>query len=76
MDSSEQMRAYVRAQEANVFRRLLWRRLVVMTLTWLIAAWSMSLSRAATLVGVATLAVPAVWALSYERRAVRDSFSR
>jgi hypothetical protein len=75
MDSSEQMRAYVRAQEANAFRRLLWRRLAIMTLTWLIAAWAMSLSRAATLVGVAMLAVPALWALSYERRLI-GSFYR
>jgi hypothetical protein len=76
MDSSEQMGAYVHAQEAIIFRRLLWRRLALMTLAWLIGAWVLSLSRLAIVVGVATLAVPALWALSYERRFVRDRFSR
>jgi uncharacterized membrane protein YfcA len=68
------MRAYVHAQEANAFRRLLWRRLAVMMVAWLIGAWLLSLSLPAIVVGLVTLAVPALWAFSYERRFVRDLF--
>jgi multisubunit Na+/H+ antiporter MnhC subunit len=46
-----------------------------MTLAWLIGGWVLSLSLTAIVVGVATLAVPALWALSYERRSVKDLFS-
>jgi hypothetical protein len=58
-----------------VFRRLLLRRVAVMILVWLVVASAISLSRAALLVGVATLAVPALWAIAFERRAARAFYS-
>jgi hypothetical protein len=37
-----------------------------------IVAWAISLSRAALLVGVATLAVPALWAIAFAWRAAKE----
>jgi hypothetical protein len=75
MDGNENLQAYLRARHVHAFRRLLWARLGVGLLVWIVVAFAISLSRAALFVGVAMIAVPAVWALSYEWRAARDLYA-
>ena len=72
MDSAEKLQLFVRAQHVTAFRRLLWRRMIGMMVAWLFVAWAISLSRTAMVVGIVMLLVPAVWALSFEWRAIRD----
>ena len=71
MASNESLPAYLHARHAQAFRRLLWARLSVGLLVWIVVAVAISLSPAALIVGVAVLAVPAIWALSYEWRAAK-----
>jgi hypothetical protein len=75
VDPAEKLQSFIQLQQAQAFRRLLLARLAAMIPTWVIVAWAISLSRAALLVGVATLAVPALWAIAFERRAAKDFFS-
>jgi hypothetical protein len=75
VESSGRLEAYIHARHVSAFRRLLWRRLAVGLVVWVIVAMALSLSRAALLVGVATIALPAVGALRIERRAAREYFS-
>jgi hypothetical protein len=75
MASNESLQSYLHARHAQAFRRLLWARLSVGLLVWIIVACAISLSRAALVVGVAVLAVPAIWALSYEWRAAKEFHS-
>jgi hypothetical protein len=76
MDTNQQLRIYLLARHARAFRRLLWARLAVGLLVWVIVALAISLSRAALIVGIAMTAVPAAWALWYEWRATRDLYSQ
>jgi hypothetical protein len=70
VDEAEALALYNEAQHAVEFRRLLWNRLAVMALVWVIASWAIALSRGALTVGLVMLAVPAFWARSLERRTV------
>jgi len=46
--------------------------MIGMMVAWVFVAWAISLSRTAMVVGIVMLLVPAVWALSFEWRAIRD----
>jgi Flp pilus assembly protein TadB len=72
MSTNQQLEAYLRARHVHAFRRLLWARLGVGLLVWVIVALAISLSRAALVVGVAVLAIPVIWALAYEWRAAKE----
>jgi hypothetical protein len=72
VNSAENLQLFVRAQHAKAFRRLLWRRIIGMILAWVLVAWGISLSRAAMIVGIVVLSIPALWAIPFERRAIRD----
>jgi len=76
VDSNDRLQAYLHARHIQAFRRLLWARLAVGLLVWLVVALVISLSREALFVGVAMIAVPAVWALRVERQATSDFCSR
>jgi fatty acid desaturase len=75
MDANEKLQAYLHARHVHAFRRLLWARLGVGLLVWTVVAFAISLSRAALAVGVGVLAVPAIWAISYEWRATKEFYS-
>src|SRR5215831_17203954 len=75
MDPNERLQAYLHARYVQAFRRLLWARLGVGLLVWIIVALAITLSWTGLFVGVAVLAMPAIWALSYEWHASSDFHS-
>jgi hypothetical protein len=72
VDSTEKLQLFVKAHRVTAFRRLLWRRIAGMMLAWMLVAWGISLSRTAMVVGIVTLSIPALWALGFEWRTIRD----
>ena len=66
------LRAYLRAEQMHVFRRLLWRRLAWLALVWAaFAAASPFVSRIGLVAGLCALAVAAAGGLLLEWRAAR-----
>jgi uncharacterized membrane protein len=62
--------AYFEAEHAQIFRRLLWRRLAVLGIVWVLVALTTSLlPHIALFVGVACLVATAVFAAIVEWRA-------
>jgi hypothetical protein len=75
VDATEKLESFIQLQQARAFRRLLTARLGAMILMWWIVAWAISISRAALLIGIAILAVPALWAITFEWRAAKEFYT-
>ena len=76
MDTNHRLQAYLHASHVRAFRRLLWMRLTVGLIIWVVIALVIALSRAALVVGVVVLLVPAIWALRLEWQAARDFYTQ
>ena len=71
VDPTDRLQASLRVRHVRAFRRLLWTRLALMTVVWVLVALLLPLSSRALVVGIVVIGGLAGWALAYERQAIR-----